>query len=53
MMRISEKTVEEVQRKLKDNRDTFDLCVKENRKKSLLIEGDSLTILLANEDLRL
>lgn len=32
-MRLSVQNVEECKAKLRDNRDTFDLCIKENRKK--------------------
>lgn len=51
VMRLSESTSEKVSLKLRDNKDTFDLCVKERRKKSFLVEGDSLAILLSDKDL--
>ena len=51
VMRLQERTNEEVSVKLRDNKDTFDLCVKERRKKSFLVEGDSLAILLSDNDL--
>jgi len=37
-----------VEKKLADNKETYELCVREGRKKSMLVEGDSLALILKN-----
>lgn len=53
VLRLSEKTIPEVESKLADIRATYDLCVAQRRKKTFLIEGESLAILLEDENLKL
>jgi hypothetical protein len=48
ILRLSEKSENELDQKLKDNEDTFDLCVSAERKRTYLIEGDSLAIIFAS-----
>lgn len=49
-MRLAERTLPEMAQKLQDNKETFELCMKEGRKKSLLVEGDSLAMVLENPE---
>jgi len=49
VMRVAEKTLEELEKKLADNKETYELCVREGRKKSMLVEGDSLALILKNK----
>ncbi|CAD8207799.1 unnamed protein product [Paramecium pentaurelia] len=51
VMRLSVPTVDECKKKLGDIQDTYDLCIKENRKKSIVVEGSSLQFIIDNEDL--
>lgn len=47
-MRFSERDEEELMHKIVDNRMTYDLCIKEKRKKSFLVEGDSLGLIIGH-----
>ncbi|CAD8196188.1 unnamed protein product [Paramecium octaurelia] len=51
VMRLAVPSVEECKKKLGDIQDTYDLCIKENRKKSIVVEGSSLQFVIDNEDL--
>ena len=51
VMRMSEKTIEDVYIKFQDNLEIFDYCLKVNRKKSLLVEGESLAIIISDPEL--
>jgi phospholipid-transporting ATPase len=46
VMRLAETNKESVVNKIKDNKETFELCMNEKRKKCLLVEGGSLAIVL-------
>lgn len=49
VMRCSEKSPEAIKKKLKQNKEIFDLCIKEERKKALIVEGEALAYILADE----
>ncbi|CAD8102056.1 unnamed protein product [Paramecium sonneborni] len=51
VMRLSESSVEECKKKIGDIQETYDHCIKENRKKSFVVEGQSLQFVIDNEDL--
>jgi len=44
VMRISAKSPESIRKKLKQNKEIFDLCIKEERKRALIVEGEALGI---------
>ena len=46
VMRFSEKVRDKLMLKIADNKLTYDLCVKEKRKKSFLVEGESLELII-------
>ena len=45
VMRTFGKTPEDVFAKLRSNKEEFNLCVSENRKKAFIVEGEALGIL--------
>ncbi|CAD8163492.1 unnamed protein product [Paramecium pentaurelia] len=51
VMRLSESNEQDCMDKLKDIQDTYDLCIKENRKKSIVIEGQSLDFILNSDQM--
>jgi len=51
VMRFSDKEERELMHKLVDNRQTYDLCIKENRKKSFLVEGESLGLIIGHKSM--
>ena len=57
-MRFSEKEEKQLSHKLVDNKETYDLCIKEKRKKVLcfflydqtfLVEGESLALIIGHQ----
>jgi len=42
IMRCYGKTEDEVKKKLNENKELFDLCVQEQRKRAIIIEGEAL-----------
>jgi phospholipid-transporting ATPase len=46
IMRFSEPSREALRQCVLDNRDTFNLCMKQNRKKSFLVEGETLAMII-------
>jgi hypothetical protein len=52
VMRIAEKEEDLARQKLNDMQDTYDNCIKEGRKKSIVVDGDSLTVLLKFDDMK-
>ncbi|CAK84558.1 unnamed protein product (macronuclear) [Paramecium tetraurelia] len=51
VMRLSELSVDDCKRKIGDIQETYDHCIKENRKKSFVVEGQSLQFVIDNEEL--
>jgi hypothetical protein len=51
VMRVSEKNKEDLYKKFTENLEVFEYCETHNRKKSLLVEGESLALIIADEDL--
>ena len=51
-MRFSETTREKLMPKIIDNKLTYDLCVKEKRKKSFLVEGESLELIINDKTMQ-
>ncbi len=49
ILRMSAKTKEDVEKKLDENQEVYDLCIKEGRKKSFLVEGESLALIIQNK----
>jgi phospholipid-transporting ATPase len=49
VMRFSETKESELRHKLVDNRMTYDLCIRENRKKSFLVEGEALGLIIGHK----
>jgi hypothetical protein len=45
VLHFSEKTLESLKEKFNDNLEVFENCLKINRKKSLVIEGESLALI--------
>ena len=43
VMRCFGRTKEEVQAKLSENKEAYDLCVQEGRKRALIVEGEALS----------
>ena len=46
VLRLSANHPVDIGLKMADNEETFDMCVRDNRKRSYLIEGESLAIIL-------
>ena len=51
VMRFSEKDEKSLNHKLVDNKETYDLCIKEKRKKSFLVEGESLALIIGHKQM--
>ena len=51
VMRISERSKDEIYAKFHDNLEIFEHCVRVNRKKSLLVEGDALALIISDPQL--
>lgn len=45
-MRFAETEISKLRQKVFDTKDTYFLCIKEKRKKSILVEGGALKLIL-------
>lgn len=50
VLRLATKEDKEIDIRLEDNEQTFNICVAENRKKSYLVEGESLALILKDKE---
>jgi phospholipid-transporting ATPase len=48
VMRFAEKDEKSLSHKLVDNKETYDMCIKEKRKKSFIVEGESLALIIGH-----
>lgn len=51
-MRLGEKEEKTLMHKLVDNQQTYELCVREKRKKCFLVEGESLALIIGHKDMQ-
>lgn len=50
VLRLATKDEKEIDLRMSDNEQTFNMCVEENRKRSYLVEGESLALIFASKE---
>jgi phospholipid-transporting ATPase len=50
VLRLATKDEREIDLRMSDNESTFNMCIEENRKRSYLVEGESLALIFASAE---